>query len=448
MNLERLLAKNMIRFKVKNLNEQQIKRLITEQTLSVIANGTKSPVPVINEFVNSMDNWGSKFTEAHRNAVNYFNNNKIPFNNISTAATWFVLCLILPEGKSGSIPRASLKDVTSFINYIETRDPVGDTRGWSNMEIQLNKAPENNSILTVGTITPTVVQGSDPGAYSDLNDIVLFCNNYNIQQIAKAIGVDIGFDLLNIEPYRADAQIAKNQILGGTFTQGEVGQPGVGSLDLPESIRYFGGLICYSTAKFEAASAKSTGKQITIIDKTPGPTVPINATDTFEKAGIKLSDIGKNQIKAAMDEIKNLGTILSVNIKSAASFDEPVKSDTRQKFADQVGLPVNEVPEKPQQDKLGTVTDPMYGGNSFLAYKRGQALLEYVKQLLPGITPKVESVVEKGEAAARYAKIFVEVKKSDGTTEITRDDLNKLEAGAKTTDVAGIYKIYKHFIGV
>jgi hypothetical protein len=51
--------------------------------------------------------------------------------------------------------------------------------------------------------------------------------------------------------------------------------------------------------------------------------------------------------------------------------------------------------------------------------------------------------VEKGGAAARYSKLFYTIKKPDGTTVITQDDL--ISVGVKTgvEQLAGQFKIIR-----
>jgi hypothetical protein len=199
----------------------------------------------------------------------------------------------------------------------------------------------------------------------------------------------------------------------------------------------------YSLTKYEAAAAQSVGKQITTITVTPGPVVPIDATDAFEVLKTQLSTKGTEDITTAVAGLSKLGKITGVSIESAASFDEPVKLDNAG-FAKQLGLQPNQVPADPTKDAEGEVKDPMSGGNAFLAYQRGQALKNLITNLIPGVTPTVTAKVAKGGAAARYAKVNITVQKPDGTTEITSDDLNTQGIGSKTTSGEGTFKIYRY----
>ena len=113
-------------------------------------------------------------------------------------------------------------------------------------------------------------------------------------------------------------------------------------------------------------------------------------------------------------------------------------------FVAAVGLQPNQVPADPKKDAEGVVKDPMSGGNSFLAYMRGQALKNLVTKLVPGITPTVTAEVKTGGANARYAKVFVTVQKPDGTTDVTTDDLKTIGIGSKTISGAGTFKIYRY----
>ena len=58
MNLQRLLAENMIRFNTKNLNENQIRKLLKEQ---VAIDTNQKGTGMLAKFVASPDEWGTKF---------------------------------------------------------------------------------------------------------------------------------------------------------------------------------------------------------------------------------------------------------------------------------------------------------------------------------------------------------------------------------------------------
>jgi hypothetical protein len=436
MNLERLLAENMIRFNTKNLNEHQIRKLLNEQ-LSVSGTPT-SGLPVINQFANDSSLWGPGFTGAYNTTKALLTRNKVPFAvGTDLAAAWIQIITNI-NNNPGTGKAKSIEDFKNFME-LNTTPPA-----FTSNEIQLNESPDvKGKVLTSGIITKTSKTGEQPGEASDINDIVQFCNDYNLNDMVKGITslkTLIKFNVIQIVPYSTKNKYiinaAQNFVAGDTRST-----PGAGSLIVEPN--EMNNPCIYSLTKYEAAAAQSVGKQITTITVTPGPVVPIDATDAFEVLKTQLSTKGTEDITTAVAGLSKLGKITGVSIESAASFDEPVKLDNAG-FAKQLGLQPNQVPADPTKDAEGEVKDPMSGGNAFLAYQRGQALKNLITNLIPGVTPTVTAKVAKGGAAARYAKVNITVQKPDGTTEITSDDLNTQGIGSKTTSGEGTFKIYRY----
>ena len=84
----------------------------------------------------------------------------------------------------------------------------------------------------------------------------------------------------------------------------------------------------------------------------------------------------------------------------------------------------------------------MYGGNSFLAYMRGQAIVKQLAALGVQSTTPV-AIVKTGKDAARYAKLSFEVKKPNGETTFTADELASIGRGSTTDSGAGRFQIFK-----
>ena len=450
MNLQRLLAENMIRFNTKNLNENQIRKLLNEQ-LSV-SGAPKSAVPVVDQFVNNSSAWGQAFTGAYNTTKALLTQNQVPFAvGIDLAAAWLVMYLSLqtPAELKG---KQVFKSIESLKTYMEANATELEMEA---IEIQLNESPDaKGKVLTSGIVTKTAKTGDQPGEASDINDIVQFCNDYNLNALVAGITMDgaTSQDNINIDPYYIGSGYTSSKyrnpgpagaIAGSvSFVQGVPGKdPGAGSLDIEP-----GGADCiYSLSKYVAAGAKTAGKQITTITVNPGPVVPINATDAFEVLKTQLSATGTEDITTAIAGLTGIGKITNVSIESGASFDEPVKLDNAG-FAKAVGLQPNQVPADPTKDVEGEVKDPMSGGNAFLAYMRAEALKTLVTKLIPGVTPTVTAKVAKGGAAARYVKLNITVQKPDGTTEVTSNDLDTQGIGSKTIAGAGVFKMYKYQI--
>jgi hypothetical protein len=148
------------------------------------------------------------------------------------------------------------------------------------------------------------------------------------------------------------------------------------------------------------------------------------------------------KVKDAVDGAKKIGTITAVRVESGASFDRPVNADNAT-FAKMVGMPTNKVPADPKIDKEGTVTDPMSGGNAFLAHYRGIAIQDALGNQA-GVTPTMVAKVANGGDQAQYARILFTVKKPDNTNTITDDDVNSISKGSVSSDLSGIFRVVKY----
>lgn len=449
MNLERILAENMIRFNTKNLNENQIRKLLKEQ-LSVSGTPT-SPIPIVNQFINDSSLWGPLFTAAYNTNKALLTRIQAPFSaGVDVAAAWFTLASCRPSNKDTI---KAFKSIENLKNNLEYFDPQPLTM--KAIEIQLNENPDvKGKVLTSGVITATNKTGDQPGEASDINDIVQLCNDFNLNGTASGTTLEgPNYDTIVIAPFKyLDPKLAQTiaqgqaykGITGGTFVQGQPGKtPGAGSLEVQNNTGT--DVTIYSLSTYTAASAMSAGKQITTITVNPGPVVPINASDAFEVLKTQLTATGTEDITTAVTGLSKIGKITNVSIESGASFDEPVKLDNAG-FAKAVGLQPNQVPADPTKDAEGEVKDPMSGGNAFLAYMRAEALKTLLTKLIPGVAPTVTAKVAKGGAAARYVKLNITVQKPDGTTEVTSDDLNTQGIGSKTVAGAGMFKMYRYDI--
>lgn len=443
MNLEKLLAENMIRFGVKNLSQFQMKKLLKEAlvNIGVIA----SPIPVVNEFIKSPTAWGPAFKAAVTTIKNVITNNQITFNVDSDTAACIICINESWDFRTKNKKVKTIEDVNKIVEaHFTTYSGVGGFKTRS--EIQLNESPDaKGKVLSVGVISSAGVSGTEAGQNSNLDDIILFCNSYNLFLLA----IDItesgagGTETINIMPFR----IINGKITDGSFVQGfPTQQGGAGSLDLNSALNAMSTACCfYSKQTYDAASAASAGTTRTDIIYKPGSEVEVPLPPTLFATGtIVLPNNFDAMLTKIIADMRQLGTIEKVRIISGASSDRPVGND-RQKFADKAGVPINSVPLNLQadRDKTFDVTDPMAGGNAFLAFNRGQALYKAIGNLA-GVTPSTpEAKVLPGGDDAQFVKLFFTVKKSDGTTVITSDDLSTIGVGDKTTNLEGQFKIAK-----
>lgn len=437
MNLERILAENMIRFGTRNLTEKQVKKILMEQ-LQSLKPLTITTLPAALQLIS---NPGPLLKRAIQQISQQISANKIPFSTENAGAylaIWYsTWSLVKKQRKLNKMtPDALSKEIE---NELSGNMP----RAWEDItEIQLNESKDDpGKALTVGVITKTGINGNDRGSASDVLDIITFCNDYNLGELLATIGgSNPPYDQISMEPM----QIKGNQITGGSFIVGTNGQPGVGSLDLDNALTSNTYDVFYSQAIYKAGSGISAGTTTTLVYTVVGDeTVATLPKNLFETGKIQLAPGMSDTIKTSIENIKKLGTIVSLRIESGASYDRPVKSPNADAFAKMVGVNVDKVPTNPSvENKEGIVTDPLSGGNAFLAIYRGNALASAIGNLA-GVTPTIVAKVEKGGDAAQYAKLYYTIKKADDTNTVTQDDLKNLNTGASTTALAGQFKIAK-----
>lgn len=450
MNLNKLLAENMVRFGTKNLTENQIKKILKEALGAMPT--AKNPDPSIQSFITTKSNWGTNFTQNVNTVINLINKYSPVFSIVTKeeAAAWMTLARGALASYTTTNTLFKANSVEKVKEAVEAIFSGGnDITSWSQETvIQLNESPDaKGKVLTVGLVSATGVNGLEPGNSSEYNDIVKLINDYNIGKLAsadyRATKKGAYTPQIDIDPYKIAGKKLTSQ---NSFVEGTLGDPGVGSLDIENSLDENSNFaIIYSTQQYKAASGVSTGAQTTTITYIPGPevTAPL-PSNLFPILGIKLDPAASPAIATAIADMKKLGEITAVRIESGASYDRPVKLDNAG-FAKAVGMQPNQVPADPTADAEGDVTDPMSGGNAFLAYQRGQAILNAIGNTA-GVTPTMKAEVKTGGDAAQYARLVFTVKKADNNTTVTADDLKSIGVASSTETLGGQLKIVKLLI--
>jgi hypothetical protein len=445
MNLEKLLAENMIRFGTRNLTARDVRKILKEQGGSAPGPAVNAN-PIITAFITTPTNWPARFTTMVQTVTSLLNKYAVKYTNISNekAAAYISLLQSVPAGGFKKI-----KDVNALKASIEFQDE--SISNFNEKIIQLNESPdEKGKVLTVGAVSATGISGNDAGNSSEMADILTYINDFNIARLASVDFLNLdstgNFEGYYIVPFTRGRDynlkiISPEKCFVEGNTGGGAPTPGAGSLFLANCLTN-GTFYAYASQNYTAAAASSAGVQTTTTFNIVGPEVEAKLPpEMFAKMKIKLEATKQPEIIKVIEDAKKLGTITSLRIESAASFDEPVNYDNAA-FAKEVGMAPNQVPADPRQDKEGVATDPMSGGNAFLAIMRGKALQAAIGNLA-GVTPTMTAKVEKGGAAARYSKLFYTIKKPDGTTVITKDDL--ISVGVKTgvEQLAGQFKIIR-----
>ncbi len=421
MNLQRLLAENMIRFNTKNLNENQIRKLLKEQ-VSIDTN--QKGTGMLAKFVASPNEWGPNFKANVNSVKTLLTRNKIKFTyvNTDTAAVWITIAGYVYQ-RGTKYADFNALTVSAFSKSAESNTSV-DTSDWEfEWNVQCMQSPDDpTKILTAGVVTATEASGTNEGESSSLADVVQFLNDYNMGETIKGLCAN-----------RSPSQIEVNQ--ESVQTGDPNTDPGAGSLYITNYVTTYW-QICYSQTAFQAASAGTAVKTTTETVWTPGPETAADLPkNLFPVLSVKLDPAVSPEISKAIEAAKSLGQITSIRIESGASFDEPVKLDNAG-FAAKLGLQPNQVPANPTKDAEGVVKDPMSGGNAFLAYQRGQAMLNAIGNTA-GVTPTVVATVAKGGDAARYARLIFGIKKPDQSTTTTKDDIANIGMKSASSDLSG-----------
>ena len=140
MNLHRLLAENMIRFNTKNLNENQIRKLLKEQaTIDTNQKGTG----VLAKFVKSPDNWGPNFKANMNSTKTLLTRNKIKFTYVDTATAAVWLTIAGYKYQRGKYAELNALTVSAFSKACEGNTSV-DTSDWDfEWVVQCMQSPES-----------------------------------------------------------------------------------------------------------------------------------------------------------------------------------------------------------------------------------------------------------------------------------------------------------------
>jgi hypothetical protein len=427
-----ILAENMLRFGVKNLTESQVKyiKLIMEQAGGIppelpqimgldLLKGDDLTAPIYNYFATAIKNYGIKFSigigdPAAYMTVGYIANAAFRGDNVIKRAAKTSITRVIRQsrGQRGAGAPAERIQVPSIA---------------STNILQLNFAPSNPTggtyILTVGKVTakagPDVNNAGRVSAYSEVQK---WMNDYNLKTYLTS-----GTTTLVDKSFFKEGDPKK----GG----------GAGSLDLVNNPFGTGnnrGMVFYGFKDFEPQSGQTTATTNTTTTFTPGEEISPQLGELFATGKITLAPDKAEAISAAVKDAQKLGKIEKMRIESSASADRPTNI-SRAAFANMVGLPVDQVPLNPSvNNKSNNVTDPMEGGNAFLAINRGQVAADAVKAVA-GVPPTIEmkAKIQDGEDDAQYVKIFITVQKPDNTTTITQDDLTNIGTAAQSTGVAG-----------
>jgi len=374
MNLQKLLAENMVRFNTKNLTPRQIKQLLAEQYLSLDL-ASLLPTPEEKEAVDDDGGLYDKFLTMHQ----FLKDNGIIFSMSQEDAAYIII-------NYGKVPGMANNSGKEWMWNFAAADTI-----------KLMDSPENpEKVYTQGNVFPDKWENSkDTNGQSDYFDLVKYCNNCALVDMTEGTSRGDGVWVTRIATtgmtYFEDGDFGKYSVLYGTLS---------------------------------SAAAKSNQVVNTTVFTIPAVGNAIEKLfpgSIFARNEVTLAD--STELDKAIDELTKLSQdknikITGITIQSGASGDRPVNNKSGYPKESDVASKIYTI-EKPYRPK-----SPTESGNAALAHGRAKTIQSKLGALAP-IT--IDYMIANGGDAAQYAKIIAKIEKTDtpGTT-ITKQDLQNI----------------------
>ena len=452
MNLEKLLAENMIRFGVKNLNTSNKKSIILLKEAAFLmeqggAAFVRSMDPkekaIIDQVkaVNGFNGWGDIFS--------FLKSEGILFNFDQEIATDWILLGYIRKYLNEKILKKYVKrpekfDAAANALVLTLNDAIASNVGQGTAkfnEFQFNQSPENEkNILTLGKITAAGLDktvGQTYASDSNLEELCRWANTYNIVNCKTINPGASGYEM-------GSPSVNKNGALdiANTFLSSED----------PDDIWF------WSLKGYTPPAAKTT-----VTTETPPPVLVVgDVTETkipaqYEPYAYKPSDEALSQLLTTIQNAKKLGDIIDLTVIGSAS-TERIKAKDGGELLD-IWKKMNQpgvdklVPNKSglQGEKLppdevifgsgtvGKVTDYMASGNAFLADLRKRQIVNFLTS--KGIGVDYSSAVIADGEQARNIRVQFKVKAPD-TNQIIEPEtvIRTMGTAGKSIDYGAVFK--------
>lgn len=452
MNLEKLLAENMLRFGVKNLNTSNKNSIILlKEAAFLMEQGGAA-------FVRDMDAKEKAIVEQVK-AVNGFNgwgdilsflkSEGILFNfEVGVAADWILLGYIrkfLNEKiLKRYVKRPEKFDAAANALVLSLNDTIATNVGQGAAqfaEYQFNQSPENGkNILTLGKITAAGLDktvGQTYASDSNLEELCRWANTYNVVNCQTINPGASGYEMGKPEVNKNGALDIANSFLAS---------------EDPADIWF------YSLKGYTPPAAKTTSATVT-----PAPLLIVgDVTETkidaqYEPLVYKPSDAALKELLDVLTNARKLGELIDLTVIGSAS-TEKINLTSGQALIDYwktknqpgadkfvsnaSGLQGEKLPPDNVIAGSGTkgdVTSDMASGNAFLANLRKREILNFLnKKGFPVDFSKAE--IADGEVA-RNIRVQFKIKAPD-TKQIIEPKvvLNTIGTAGKTVDYGAVFK--------
>jgi hypothetical protein len=382
MNLQKVLAENMLRFGTKNLTATQKKKLLKEQ-LDRLNLAALVATDEIKSFID-IDNDTDK---DHYNIIfQFLKDNGIIFSITQSDAAYIIVY-------HGTYP--GYNDRTIYGGRYKTSGRFSLTD-----RVKLMDSPEDTKkVYTKGNVFPERIENpEDRNGQSDYFDLIKYCNNHALLDLIEG---------------------SENQRNGVWLrVNSETGRAYFASIDNTVTNLY--GTIDFTAAKSNQV-VNTTVFTIPAVGKAIEKLFPGSIFATNE---ITLAD--STELDKAIAELTTLSQdktikITGITIQSGASGDRAVGNKSGYpKESDVAAGTYTLTPSfKPYRPKT-----PTESGNARLAYGRAKTIESKLGTLAP-IT--IDYHIANGGDAAQYAKIIANIEKTDSpATTLTKQDLENI----------------------
>ena len=437
--MKNLLAENMLRFGVKNLQEEN------KKTLKILTESLQGADPQYVEFLKAVPEFNSIVKAGASQMSNIMGNRQLISSMSNEDVLYSVIAVSLKTQITGNkeAPMSAQQASAYFkdtANAKEVKNLTKLTRPLTNVTgrgkvvqpfRQLNQNPNNpGKVFAAGTWSAEdgfVMDQKDKGfGQQTVDQIIDACNTYNISQAVVALSDP------NNSPIDALAAaqtiVIRGNPMGSSGSDKRQGRNaewvwGVKRTGLP--------IVCYTGG--ESIDPRSTTKaDFDIeIEKEEGGKVPLPMPETaFQKGKVELNMAVVNQF---IQDIKAMGNPLSLDVVASASGGEKYnKGGNSSTHNLDSGFPVNH----DGTSKYDVTGRPTESGNATLANTRADQLVKALEAAFPKAKITKKAIITPGSGpTARYVKAFSQIEKPGKPGEVmTSMDLKQITS-QKGTDV-------------
>lgn len=428
--MKNILAENMLRFGVKNLNESD-KTYI--DTLSILTEAVVArKLTDIEKAIITKVKQAPDF-DGYGTISSFLNTNGVYFQFSQEVAADYILLGYIRKffgqkllKKYANKDRKFERDALEVTNTI--MQTISDNIGQGEFEAnvyQMNQHPEKqDEILTVGRIDANGIDKS-VGRYDSSTNLEVMCrfiNTYNLVNNQVINPKSSGREFVSPGVYDSIPGDS-----GALYIMDSGGEAGIFVTSEDVKDVWFWGLKGVTPAKSKTKGAMVTPPPLVVVGDLSQADIDVN----YDVFLYDLDEKAKTEIKAVIDTAKSIGSIIELNVIGQASTETvnlgnstetgegpASKLLARWRGANQPGANDIMLSDLPPNDKIngkgqvGDVTDAKASGNAAIATQRAKAAWSYIRSL--GLKPtSTTAKIVSGAAEARKIIIQLKVQKPD-----------------------------------